>query len=275
MFRPLGSCISRKLINSVGVRTYHKEISVGVSKHNNSSFADENVAVNVSKDINNINTRLGNLSLTAQYLTGSSLLSTSAQGSSLQSLTQIKQIHLPTASQRKVEAPSSEAVKYKTFITDSKTEIKEPEKKTRISEPVTTRIKKHAARMVILRRRKMKKHKRKRLWARMYLKFLANKNQTKKRSEIQFRSRLAAKVTEARKFNAEEYVKQYLIDFHTPLIPGTYKGKRLPQWLILELMEQDKQKEKEELLYGKTYTTKEDIVKQGETVNSFIERTWK
>jgi len=275
MFRPLGSCLSRRFINSVGVRTYHKEISVGGSKQHDSRLADENVAVNVSRDINKINTRLGNLSLTAQYLTGSSLLSTSTQGSSFQPLSQIKQIHLPTTSQRKVKAPSSEAIKYKTFITDSKSEIKEPEVKTRISCPVTTRIKKHAARMVILRRRKMKKHKRKRLWARMYLKFMANRTQSKKRSEIQFRSRLASKVTEARKFVAEEYVKQYLNEFHTSFIPATYKGKRLPEWLIIELMEQDKQKAKEDLLQGKTFTTKEDIVQRGETVDSFIQRTWK
>jgi len=275
MIRPLGSCISRKLITSVGVRTYHKEMNVSVSKHHNSRFADENVAVNVSRDINKINTRLGNLSLTAQYLTGSSLLTTSTHGSSLQSITQIKPIHLPSASQRKVEAPSSEAVKHKTFITDSKVEIKDPEKKTRISEPVTTRIKKHAARMITLRRKKMRKHKLKRLWSRMYLKFMANKTRSKKRSEIQFRSRLAAKISEARKFNAEEYVRQYLNEFHTPLIPGTYEGKRYPQWLIIELMEQDKQKAKEELLHGKTFTTKEDIVKKEETVKQFIERTWK
>jgi hypothetical protein len=27
-------------------------------------------------------------------------------------------------------------------------------------------------------------------------------------------------------------VTEYLEDYHTPLTPGTYQGKRLPQWLI-------------------------------------------
>ena len=36
----------------------------------------------------------------------------------------------------------------------------------------------------------------------------------------------------AKKFDAEKFVNEYLEDYHTPLTPGTYKGKRLPQWLI-------------------------------------------
>jgi len=121
----------------------------------------------------------------------------------------------------------------------------------------------------------MKKHQRKRLWDRMYLKFRAAKVARTKRKELVFRQRLAAKVEEARRFNVEEYISNYLQDFHTPLTPGTHKGKRLPQWLILELLEEDKQQEKERKMEGKMYTTKEDIVKPGETVDQFIQRTWK
>lgn len=267
--------LTRRFTNSVSLRTYHKEVSVGGCKQQKQRFVEADVAADACKDVNKINLRLGNLSLTAQYLTGASLLSSSATGCSLQPGGQIQQIQLPTASKKTVEAPSSEAVKHKTFITDVKTEVKEPEVKTRISDPITTRIKKYAVRMLILRRRKMKKHRRKRLWDRMYLKFLANKVASKKRSEIQFRSRLSSKVTEARKFDAEAYVKQYLSEIHTPFVPATYKGKRLPQWLILELMENDKMQAKEAKIEGKTYTTKEDIVKPGETVNNYIERTWK
>jgi len=266
--------LSRILMNqSAGLRGYKKDVGLASTFHQNKRFVDSSLAVDVCKDVNKINLRLGNLSLTSQYLTGSSLLNSPT--TSLQPSAQIKQIHLPTESKRTIEAPSSEIIKQKTFITTIKSEVKEPEIKTRISEPITIRIKKHAARMLLVRRRKMKKHKLKRLWDRMYLKFLANKSQSKKRSEIQFRGRLAAKVNEARKFDAEAYVKKYLTELHTPLIPATYKGKRLPQWLIVELMENDKLQEKEALMEGKTYTTKEDILRQGDTVKSFIERTWK
>jgi hypothetical protein len=41
-----------------------------------------------------------------------------------------------------------------------------------------------------------------------------------------------SKVATARKFDAEKFVNEYLEDYHTPLTPGTYLGKRLPQWLI-------------------------------------------
>jgi hypothetical protein len=41
-----------------------------------------------------------------------------------------------------------------------------------------------------------------------------------------------SKVATARKFDAEKFVNEYLEDYHTPLTPGTYQGKRLPQWLI-------------------------------------------
>ena len=40
------------------------------------------------------------------------------------------------------------------------------------------------------------------------------------------------KVAEARKFSAETYVAEYLEDFNRELLPKTYEGKRLPEWLI-------------------------------------------
>ena len=45
-----------------------------------------------------------------------------------------------------------------------------------------------------------------------------------KNKELEFRGRLAVKVADARKFDAEKYVNDYLSDYHEPLIPKTYKG---------------------------------------------------
>ena len=51
-------------------------------------------------------------------------------------------------------------------------------------------------------------------------------------------------------------------------------GKRLPEWLIKELLEQDRHHAKEEKLKGKEVTRGEEIVKPGESVKEFIARTW-
>jgi len=225
---------------------------------------DEHQAASLARDVASINTRLESLSLTAKHFSGASLLNS-----------QPCTIQLPSQRIFKIETPLPSVTTRKTFIQEVKTEIKDPKQTSRIQEPITKRIKKHAIRMVILRRKKMRKHQYKRLWDRMYLKFKANKVARRKRREIDFRGRLAGKINEARKFNAEEFVKAYLEDFNTPLIPGTYKGKRLPKWLIVELMEQDIQKEKDRQMEGKFYTTKEMIVKPNETVEQFIQRTWK
>ena len=48
-----------------------------------------------------------------------------------------------------------------------------------------------------------------------------------------------------------------------------FAGKRLPEWLIKELMEQDRTNAKEEALRGKELTTGEVIVQPGETVREF------
>ena len=96
----------------------------------------------------------------------------------------------------------------------------------------------------------MKKHKLKKLRKRMYLKFRAVRVRREKKKELAFRYKLMEKVSdifnlmlyvmtipclqisEARKFDVEKYVAEYLKDYHTPLLPLTYKGKRLPEWLI-------------------------------------------
>jgi hypothetical protein len=45
-----------------------------------------------------------------------------------------------------------------------------------------------------------------------------------------------AKVNEAKKFDAQNYVDEYLDDVKYELIPKTYKGKRLPLWFIKVLL---------------------------------------
>ena len=80
------------------------------------------------------------------------------------------------------------------------------------------------------------------------------------------------KIATVEKFNPEEYVKNYLDDFKTPLTPLTYKGCRLPVWLIKELMTEDELKAKRKIALTKDIITNEILVKQGETVEDFINK---
>jgi len=212
-------------------------------------------------EISAVNWRLQNLQLTANYLSGKPLL------------------ELPTANTPNiVQCPTVSSVSAKNFIIeDKKNVVREPQQdKPKVEEPKSEKIvKKYAIRMIVLRRRKMKKHQLKKLRKRMKLVFKADYVQREKAKELIFRSRLASKVTAARKFSAEEFVTNYLEEFHKELIPKTYDGKRLPEWLIRELIEKDRLDAKEAALAGKDVTTEETIVKPGETVQQFIQRMWK
>jgi len=212
----------------------------------------------ICKDISAVNSRLENLHLTAQFLSGQPLLK------------------LPTDNPKSVICPTTQTFQVKRFIVEETKKVEEPEiVKKRVYTPSKNPVvKKHAIRMIVLRRRKMKKHQLKKLWQRMYLKFRTNREAREKKKEYEFRGRLAGKVSDARKFSAEKYVEDYLNDYHTPLMPKTYEGKRLPEWLIKELIEEDKEHEKEKALMGKDYTKQELIVKKDETVKEFIARTW-
>ena len=225
-----------------------------------------------------INSRLENLSLQGQYFSGKPLL------------------ELPSTKNKKIHCPTTSSNETKKFIVDKPVGVKNPAKVNKvISDPLShTIVKKHAIRMLVLRRKKMKKHQLKRLWDRMYLRFRAKRINLEKNKELEFRGRLASKVADARKFDPEKYVDEYLNDYHTPLIPKTYdgkfnivmamlmvkalfllfQGKRLPEWLIKELLEQDRLHAKEEQLRGKEVTKAEEIIKPGETVKDFIARTW-
>jgi len=134
---------------------------------------------------------------------------------------------------------------------------------------------KRQSRMLKIRKKKMKVHRRKRLWKRMWSTWKKKFFNREKNREIAFRHKLIDKVRTAEKFDPEAYVDNYLEDFKFELIPKTYKRKSKPKFLIEQLMDRD-EKVAHRKHQNKTHMlTNEPLIKKGETVEEFVERNWK
>lgn len=137
------------------------------------------------------------------------------------------------------------------------------------------KIAKRQSRMLKIRKKKMKVHRRKRLWKRMWSVWKKKFFNREKRREIEFRQKLIDKVNAAEKFNAEAYVDDYLEDLKYELIPKTYKHRKKPVWLIKELLERDTMVEGRKRANNTDMLTGEPLIKNGETVEEFVGRYWK
>ncbi|KAI5651462.1 hypothetical protein NE865_00706 [Phthorimaea operculella] len=97
-----------------------------------------------------------------------------------------------------------------------------------------------AARLIVIRRKKMKKHQRRKLWKRMRYRWARIKQRRRQVKEKVFQNGLLAMIKDAKEFSAEEYVNQKLQKAnHTPL-PTRWRHKRLPQFIIRQLLGIDK-----------------------------------
>jgi len=131
------------------------------------------------------------------------------------------------------------------------------------------------SRMLKIRKKKMKVHRRKRLWKRMWATWKKKFFHREKNREIAFRHKLMDKVRAAEKFNPEAYVDDYLEDFKFELTPKTYQRKSKPQWLIKQLLERDEQVARRKHLNNTNILTNEPLIRKGETVEEFVKRNWK
>lgn len=91
-----------------------------------------------------------------------------------------------------------------------------------------------AARMIVIRRHKMRKHKLKKLRKRMKFEWAKVRQRRELRKEKAFQAVLINQIKEAEKFSAEQYVADKLKALNTVPIPRLWKGKRLPQFIIKE-----------------------------------------
>uniref|UniRef100_A0A182NJF2 Ribosomal protein mS38 C-terminal domain-containing protein n=1 Tax=Anopheles dirus TaxID=7168 RepID=A0A182NJF2_9DIPT len=91
---------------------------------------------------------------------------------------------------------------------------------------------KQAARLIVIRRRKMRKHKLKKLRKRMKFEWLKVRQRRELKKEKLFQAELVNQIKEAEKFSAEAYVASKLRQATEVPLPRFHKGKRLPQFII-------------------------------------------
>ncbi|XP_052861046.1 uncharacterized protein LOC128268076 [Anopheles cruzii] len=91
---------------------------------------------------------------------------------------------------------------------------------------------KQAARLIVIRRRKMRKHKLKKLRKRMKFEWLKVRQRRELRKEKLFQAELINQIKAAEKFSAEAYVAEKLRLAKTTPLPRFWKGRRLPEFLI-------------------------------------------
>ncbi|KAL6261937.1 hypothetical protein P5V15_007020 [Pogonomyrmex californicus] len=103
-------------------------------------------------------------------------------------------------------------------------------------------IEKQAVRMIRIRHKKIKKHKRRKL--RKKMKFIWEKTRFKRnqKKEKLFQAELVSKIKEAEAFDAKEYVKERLNILNKERLPRTYRGEILPTEMIRQFLNEKKAK---------------------------------
>ena len=107
--------------------------------------------------------------------------------------------------------------------------------------PTNNIIEKQAARLIVIRRKKMKKHKRRKYLKKMKFIFRKRLQNKKNLKEKMFQAELQGMIQEAEKFNAKAYVEERIHTLTKERLPNKWRGVHLPEDMIRQFM-----KEKEE-----------------------------
>lgn len=106
-----------------------------------------------------------------------------------------------------------------------------------IQDPISSNIlEKKAARLIVIRRRKMKRHKLKKLRMRMKFEWAKIRQRRELKKEKDFQAELLAKVNDAENFNAALYAKEKARVANEKPFPRRWKGKKLPRFVIEDLI---------------------------------------
>lgn len=103
-------------------------------------------------------------------------------------------------------------------------------------EDPTKVIEQQAARLIVIRRRKMRRHKLKKLRIKMKFVWAKRRQRRELKKEKEFQAELMGKIREAEKFDAAAYAVAKIEKANEVLIPKLWKGKRLPEFVIKELI---------------------------------------
>ncbi|KAK9722449.1 Mitochondrial mRNA-processing protein COX24, C-terminal [Popillia japonica] len=107
-----------------------------------------------------------------------------------------------------------------------------------IEEPVDNSIDNtiQAAKLIVIRRKKMKKHKLRKLRKRMKFEWAKLRQRRELRKEKLFQAELIQKCKTAEEFSAEDYVDKRIAEYNRIIIPKRWKGRRMPEFMIRERM---------------------------------------
>ncbi|XP_076637021.1 uncharacterized protein LOC143349555 [Colletes latitarsis] len=104
--------------------------------------------------------------------------------------------------------------------------------------PPSNNVGKFAVNLIVIRRRKMKKHKRKKLRKRMQYVWAKVRQIRNLKKEKNFQAELIAKIKEAQAFDAKTYVSERLALLKKERIQKTYRGEILPPAMIKQFLEE-------------------------------------
>ncbi|XP_064099978.1 uncharacterized protein LOC135210936 [Macrobrachium nipponense] len=124
-------------------------------------------------------------------------------------------------------------------------EVIDPVIKNKIQEVPSDQVtEKQAARLIVIRRAKMNKHKLKKLRKKMKFVWLKIIQKREYRKEKAFQAEQMAIVREAEAFDAQKYVEDVLRRVNTRHDTRYYKGRRLPRFVVTELFQRDRARRK-------------------------------
>ncbi|KAL4713781.1 hypothetical protein ACJJTC_012298 [Scirpophaga incertulas] len=113
-------------------------------------------------------------------------------------------------------------------------------KKEEIDLPAIHQEEIQAERLIVIRRKKMKKHQRRKLWKRMRHRWAKIKQNRRQIKEKIFQNELLAMVKSANEFSAEKYVADKLEKANHIPLPTRWRHKKLPEFIIRQLLGIDK-----------------------------------
>lgn len=99
---------------------------------------------------------------------------------------------------------------------------------------------KQAVRLIVIRRKKIKKHKRKKLRKKMAYEWAKVRQKRTQKRERAFHAELISQIKTAEAFDPKEYVQERLNILNKERIPRTYRGEILPQEMIKKFIEEKK-----------------------------------